>query len=100
MTWSGWAASARVTPGRPRRGFFGSCGRFGFRLWEALGGRRARVARRLARRVEPGFQLREPCLQRTDLHSLRLNLHPLRQDQDNQVALGKSFEDLAIHRMR
>ncbi len=66
----------------------------------ALGRRRARVVRRLARRVEPGFQLRNPRRQCTNLHSLRLNLHLLRQDQRNQVVLGKSLEDFAVHRMR
>jgi len=66
----------------------------------ALGRRRARVARRLARRVQPGLQLHDPRRQRTDLHSLCFSLHLLRQDQGNQVVLGQSLEDLAIHGRR
>ena len=94
-----------VRAGRQRAGDAGATAARRLRalrtVWlPALGRGRARVARRLARRVEPGLQFRDPRRQRTDLRSLRFSLRLLRQDQGKQVVLGKSLEDLAVHGRR
>ncbi len=94
-----------VRAGRQRAGDAGATAARRLRalrtVWlPALGRGQARVARRLAWRAEPGFQLHDPRRQRTDLRSLRFSLHLLRQDQGKQVVLGKSLEDLAVHGRR
>ena len=66
----------------------------------ALRGRRARVVRRLGRGAEPGFKLRNPRHQRSDLRSLRLDLSRLRQDQADQILLRQCEKRVAIHRYR
>lgn len=59
-----------------------------------------KAERVVAGRVAPGFRLRDPRRQRTDLHRLPLSLPLLRQDQGGQAVLGKSFENLTARKMR
>ena len=59
----------------------------------ALRGRRARIVRRLRRRIEPGLQRRDARRQGADLRRLG-------EDQGDEIILGEGEEGFAIHRYR